>query len=558
MGYTTPYISLPPSWENRVIYYQSFEQENNKAEINNSKLELSEMMDIKSGGIRGRCAIPSGVKSIQLKGKALSPDKPLAVSFWWSIQKEADKDSGFRLFHLTNGKGFVSNFIRSGHWCALEKPAGVLQVYYLQDIQNVGDESITTNDEIREFINLDTFSSEKQFILLVNKGREGWNCRSLFGVGMYRRPNSKIFVLQASMRCLRSIGEGQQTGHIYLSEENAQILDDELKQNFRVSISEIQSGGADSNNYEVRVNHPPVKITLKRIRRLYQASNKEPEKDFSFEFDKVDKDKYRLIYAEQEGLSVSDALKNIKRHEEDITELRKKRSFSSLTLTAEISRYLNRPCLEIEEILEDTKKGINGILNEINEFNELLYDCVIPRLFHELYDIKAFERNDPEEIELVKTPEDGYYMVKAKPDMVVKQSDQLFSRHADKSFHLDTYCFDSDPEKSLFWHLFTNGKVNKVYFTGMLTHGQSDFYIQYIDPDSYTVKRYYPDFLMKTEGGSWVIVEVKGDNKIDDRVVQAKADFTNQMAKASDMSYKIIKSSDAIAGKYQFLLDDGQ
>ena len=50
IGYTTPYISLPPSWENRVIYYQSFEQEDNKAEINNPKLEISEMMNVKSGG----------------------------------------------------------------------------------------------------------------------------------------------------------------------------------------------------------------------------------------------------------------------------------------------------------------------------------------------------------------------------------------------------------------------------------------------------------------------------------------------------------------------------
>ena len=135
IGYTTPYISLPPSWEDRVIYYQSFDQ--GKPEINTSGIELVEMMDTGSAGIRGRCAIPSEAKSIQLKGKALSPDKPLVVSFWWSIQKEADKDSSFGLFHLTNGKGFISNFVRSGPWCALEKPAAVLQIYYLHDIQNV-------------------------------------------------------------------------------------------------------------------------------------------------------------------------------------------------------------------------------------------------------------------------------------------------------------------------------------------------------------------------------------------------------------------------------------
>ena len=85
---------------------------------------------------------------------------------------------------------------------------------------NVGDSKITTNDDIREFNRLDTEGSEKQFILLVNKGREGWNCRSLFGVGLFREPKSKVFVLQATMRCLRAIGQAQHTGHVFLSEPN--------------------------------------------------------------------------------------------------------------------------------------------------------------------------------------------------------------------------------------------------------------------------------------------------------------------------------------------------
>src|SRR6266700_3009256 len=85
---------------------------------------------------------------------------------------------------------------------------------------NVGDPRLTSNEDIREFNRLDTPGSGKQFILLVNKGREGWNCRSLFAVALYRKPKSKIFVLQASMRCLRSIGETQRTGQVYLSKEN--------------------------------------------------------------------------------------------------------------------------------------------------------------------------------------------------------------------------------------------------------------------------------------------------------------------------------------------------
>lgn len=54
---------------------------------------------------------------------------------------------------------------------------------------NVGDSKYTKDEDIRNFNNLDVPGSEgneKQFIILVEKGKEGWNCRSLFGVAMFR------------------------------------------------------------------------------------------------------------------------------------------------------------------------------------------------------------------------------------------------------------------------------------------------------------------------------------------------------------------------------------
>ena len=415
---------------------------------------------------------------------------------------------------------------------------------------NVGDPKETTNDELREFINLDTPASDKQFVLLVNKGKEGWNCRSLFGVALYRKPKSKIFVLQASMRCLRQIGEGQQTGHIYLSEENAQILDDELQQNFRVSVEEIHNVGVEKKNYQVRVNKPPVKVTLKRVRKIHQLLEKQPQKGLSLGLDQVDTDKYLIIHEERDGLSSSQVERT-----EDRTEVRERRDFSQLMLCAEVARYLNRSPLQIEDILTNTQEGMAKILQHVNAFNELIYDEIIPRLFEVLYELKEFENHESEEIELVKEPESGYYQVRANPNLVTKETDTGVSNYDDKSFHLDTYAFDSTPERALFWSLLTEGRVKKVYFTGMLTHGQSDFYIQYIDPESHAVRRYYPDFLMQKADNSWVIVEVKGDNKIDEPVVRAKATAAKQRANASDMSYKIIKGSEANEERYQALLE---
>lgn len=87
---------------------------------------------------------------------------------------------------------------------------------------------------------------------------------------------------------------------------------------------------------------------------------------------------------------------------------------------------------------------------------------------------------------------------------------------------MDAYCFDSKPERVLFLKLLQEKGVEKVWFTGMLTHGQSDFVIHYVDPISHTVRSYYPDFLVQQTDGTYVIVEVKGDNMVDDDVVKAK------------------------------------
>ncbi|MBA3631850.1 MAG: DEAD/DEAH box helicase family protein [Acidobacteria bacterium] len=418
---------------------------------------------------------------------------------------------------------------------------------------NVGDPKLTTNDEIREFNNLDKPSSDKQFILLVNKGREGWNCRSLFGVALFRKPKSKVFVLQATMRCLRSIGDRQHTGQIYLSDENLQILEDELQQNFRISGEELENAGKDKETVEVRVVPPPVKIKIKRISTRYEMRDKKIKDGFSLDLEHYDTSRYKLLHIEQQGLQehTSAAFKKI----EDLTDLRQKRVFGELTLVAEIARYLNLRPLEVEEILAKTKEGIEGILEHINEFNEVLYDAVIPKIFDALYDLREFKSEDEHEIELVKQPPFGkdFYSIRAAQDKIIRNIDQKVGVLAPKSFHLDAYCFDSNPENALFLDLLSDEKVKKVYFTGMLTHGQTDFFIQYIDPESHTVKRYYPDFLVQLEDDSWLIVEVKGDNLIEASVVQAKAQYARQLASASNMTYKIIKGTDAESGNYNQL-----
>jgi type III restriction enzyme len=432
---------------------------------------------------------------------------------------------------------------------------------------NVGDEKLTTNDDIREFNRLDTQDSEKQFILLVNKGREGWNCRSLFGVGLYREPKSKIFVLQASMRCLRGIGEAQLTGHVFLSEDNLNTLNDELQQNFRISADELQKVGGDRERVEVRVVKPQVKVKLVRVRKQYLIREKQfragenllPERSSQEKWGELI-EKYRMIETQQEGLNATDAASASVSRTFDLTKRREKRVFSRMTLVAQVSRYLNLSPLDVEEMLDTTREGTDELVSATNEFNEILYDVIIPRLFRQIYDLDESQQTEEHEVDLIKIPIRGYYEVTAAKDKIVRMGDsQIKDEERAKSFHLDTYCFDSGSETLLFWDLLREKRVRKIYFTGMLTHGQSDFFIQYIDPDSHMVRSYYPDFMFQREepDGSlkYVIVEVKADNQIEDSVVQAKKDFALQIAVASGMEYRIIKSSDADNRRYRVLME---
>lgn len=421
---------------------------------------------------------------------------------------------------------------------------------------NVGDNKVTKNDDLREFKNLDTAQSDKQFILLVNKGKEGWNCRSLFGVALHREPKSKIFVLQATMRCLRAITDIQQTGMVYLSNENIKTLENELEQNFKLSVDDLTSAGDDKELVDIKLVPPPVKIKIKRVRKLHQLSEKKLTDGIDLELDSINYDNYVIKRTERDIKDVSKTLSSSIFSDYD------SREFSEFTLVAEIARYLYHPegvdhlskisCLEIKKVLESSEQGIKEVLKVVNKHNEILYDWVIPRLFNSFYNIDSFNKEEEEEIELVKEPKEGFYRMKAKAELIANIDDAQYEPYKTKSFHLDNYCFDSVPESSMFTSLLKDEVIEKVWFTGMLTHGQSDFLIRYIDPESHTVRSYYPDFLVKvkTEDNSekYVIIEVKGDNKIDDAVVKAKADYASQLATASGMTYQIIKGSEAHKG----------
>jgi len=94
-----------------------------------------------------------------------------------------------------------------------------------------------------EFAALDTPISKKRIILLVQIGKEGWDCRSLTGVILAQKKDGPTnMVLQIACRCLRQADRDKlETALIWLNEDNAKILQMQLKAEQRTSIEEINS-----------------------------------------------------------------------------------------------------------------------------------------------------------------------------------------------------------------------------------------------------------------------------------------------------------------------------
>jgi hypothetical protein len=133
-----PNLSLPPTLEDRLLYYNSLDTEDGRPQIDTASAQQPGPLATGPGGMRGGCALAKQGQVLQLSSEAFSPHRPLTVAFWWALGEDGQIDSTFGLFHLTNGKGFVSHFSRGkGQWCALEQPAAVLQVYHLPTVANV-------------------------------------------------------------------------------------------------------------------------------------------------------------------------------------------------------------------------------------------------------------------------------------------------------------------------------------------------------------------------------------------------------------------------------------
>ena len=353
------------------------------------------------------------------------------------------------------------------------------------------------------------------------------------------------------MRCLRQITDIQQKAIVRLSKENLDILDAELHKNFRMSLEEMKNKDPKQKvTVEVRIRKAKT-LHLKEIRHSYSLIQKYgeiPVIDFGLSNEEY-LEKFKSYEYTKEGFTDKRTIKQ----EEVIT--RDNRPYSLYTLTAEIAFYLKRnmSCKIIEQILMASKDGADKIVSLVSQYNALLYERIIPYIFNAIFEVLCETKVVEKEVELLRYPAGkDFYEFNAEPDMIVNVNQRQFDKTddggkrilRDKSFHTDNYCFDSIPERECFWQYIMSERVKEVYFTGMYTSKYNGLAIQYIDPETHTVRSYYPDFISFLDDDTIQIVEVKGDNKIDDIVVKAKADAAAELAIESKMAYRMIAGSE--------------
>ena len=133
-----------------------------------------------------------------------------------------------------------------------------------------------------EFRSLDLPISKKRYILLVQVGKEGWDCPSLTGVILSQKGDSpQNMVLQTSCRCLRQVDKDkEETALIWLNKDNAETLNKQLKQEQNSSIDELnntkRSGKPDMVERISRMDYLQMpKVEFYQMKVTYQSIDEE-------------------------------------------------------------------------------------------------------------------------------------------------------------------------------------------------------------------------------------------------------------------------------------------
>ncbi len=130
------------------------------------------------------------------------------------------------------------------------------------------------------FDTLDKSISPIRIILLVQIGKEGWDCRSLTGIILSQEGDCPTnMVLQTSCRCLRQVDKSSpETALIYLNDDNGEKLIAQLQKQQHISLKEFTAGGkgtTELKRYDRTAHLRLPKVDFYQLQVSYETAVKE-------------------------------------------------------------------------------------------------------------------------------------------------------------------------------------------------------------------------------------------------------------------------------------------
>lgn len=200
------------------------------------------------------------------------------------------------------------------------------------------------------------------------------------------------------------------------------ILDDELKKNFRTSIEElVVKKDKKRKKVPVRVKEPPRTLRMNRLHYKYSLETKHYDSRLSFGLKEIETENYDATMYVKEGLTTSSVVR-----ESNINYMVSKLAYTEITLVAEVAKYFpDIRCTEVARILRKSEEGIDKILVAVNEHNDIIYDKIVPTIFEALYRVNKEIVKENVDVKLLKKPkEGGYYEFSGNEDLIIMQNSE--------------------------------------------------------------------------------------------------------------------------------------
>ena len=219
-------------------------------------------------------------------------------------------------------------------------------------------------DSQLEFDTLDKAISKIRIVLLVQIGKEGWDCKSLTGIILSQEGDCpKNMVLQTSCRCLRQVDKGcPETALVYLNDCNAEKLNEQLRKQHHITIKDLENA-----------NNAP-RVQIKRYDRT--AYLKLPKVDF-YQL----KVNYKTLTVE-EKLDTREDIQQAIKPETIVNTIVKTQDFSQMVMEININSY------EYGRILANFNGWLYTIAKESYGFvtmqSLLIYEDLLFSLFNQI------------------------------------------------------------------------------------------------------------------------------------------------------------------------------